>query len=108
MKRALIAAAAGAIGALGTTGLMSAAPASAAPCTATTPPFTPARVACVAAEQTGTFVQSIDPVANLNTFFNGAPDDTPFGSLGVVHQPETFVNSIVGPGGFLDGPRSPE
>ena len=108
MKKKLIAAAAGALGALGTAGMMAAAPASAQPCTATTPPFTPERVACVAAEQGAIFVESIDPAANLDTFVNGAPDDTPFGSLGVLHQPETFVNSIVGPGGFLDGPRSPE
>ena len=108
MKRALIAAAIGAIGAMGTAGLMAAAPASAAPCTATTPPFSPERVLCVAAEQGQTFVGSINPAANIDTFLNGAPDDTDFGSLGVLHQPGTFVNSIVGPGGFLDGPRSPE
>jgi hypothetical protein len=112
MKRALIAAAAGAIGALGAAGLMSAAPASAQPCSdptdpGFTPPLTPARVVCVIGEQTGTFFMSVNPATQIDTFVNGAPDDTPFGSLGVVHQPETFVNSIVGPGGFLDGPRSP-
>jgi hypothetical protein len=122
MKRALIAAAAGAIGALGTAGLMSAAPASAGCASPVpdpgatppvvnpgyTPPLTPARVVCVIGEQTGTFFMSVSPATQLDTFLNGASDDTPFGSLGVLHQPETFVNSIVGPGGFLDGPRSPE
>lgn len=106
MKRAFIAAAAGAIGALGTAGLMFAAPASAAPCTATTPPFSPERVACVAAEQTGTFVDSINPANQLNTFFHGTDDaDGNNDGLGILDQPQTFVNSV---GDFLNGPRSPE
>ncbi|MDT5209030.1 MAG: hypothetical protein QOF67_1445 [Mycobacterium sp.] len=119
MKKTLIAAVAGAIGAMGTAGLMAAAPASAAPCTATTPPFTPARAACVAAEQGQTFVNSINPVTNVNTFLHGTDVTTCSGTpaapscstsndgLGIVDQPQTFVNSIFGPGGFLDGPRSP-
>lgn len=109
MKRALFAAAAGALGALGTAGLMAASPASAAPdpCEAT-PALTPARVACVAAQQTNTFIGSANPVTQIDTFINGTPTDTDFGSLGVAHQGSTFVNSITGPGGFLDGPRSPD
>jgi hypothetical protein len=124
MKRALIAAAASAIGVLGTAGLMSAAPASAQPCSdptdpGFTPPLTPARVVCVIGEQTGTFFMSVDPVANINTFLHGTDVTTCSGTpakpscttandgLGIVDQPTTFINSIVGPGGFLDGPRSP-
>jgi hypothetical protein len=108
MKRALIAAAAGAIGALGTAGLMSAAPASAQTCAEDTPPLTPNRVVCVIGEQTGTFFMSVNPVTAADTFLNGTTDaDGNNDGLGILDQPQTFVNSIVGPGGFLDGPRSP-
>ena len=109
MKRALVAAAAGAIGALGTAGLMSAAPASAAPCTATTLPFTPQRVACVAAENGQIFVDSINPANQLNILVYGTEEDDGNGGvvrsgLGLVDQPTTFVTSVAD---FLNGPRSP-
>jgi hypothetical protein len=111
MKRLLVLAAGtfGTVGAaLAVSGVFTAAPVSAQTCADTTPPLTPMRVVCVFNEQTGTFFMSANPASQVDTFLNGAPDDTDFGSLGVLHQPETFVNSIVGPGGFLDGPRSPE
>ena len=78
-----------------------------------TPPLTPARVACVAAEQTNTFVSTANPATQIDTFLNGTTTTNPDGStsndgLGIKDQPSTFVNSVVGPGGFLDGPRSPE
>jgi hypothetical protein len=103
-------AAVGAMGVgLGLAGFIGAGTASAAPdpCEAT-PALTPARVACVAAQQTNTFISTANPVTQVNTFINGTPTDTPFGSLGVAHQGQTFVNSITGQGGFLDGPRSPD
>ena len=111
MKRALIAAAAGAIGALGTAGLMFAAPASAESCTST-PAFSPERYACLAAEQTGTFVDSINPANQLNTFFHGTDSEvcdasgctTENDGLGILDQPQTFVNSL---GDFFNGPVSP-
>jgi hypothetical protein len=115
MKRALIAAAVGAIGALGTVGLMAAAPAQAdcstpptpsAPNPGFTPPLTPARVVCVIGEQTGTFFMSVNPATQLNTFLNGTTDsDGNNDGLGILDQPQTFVNSV---GDFLNGPRSPE
>jgi hypothetical protein len=110
MKRALIAAAAGAIGALGTAGLMAAAPASAAPCTESTPPFTPQRVACVAAENGQIFADSINPANQLNILVYGTEEADANGNpvrsgLGLVDQPTTFVNSVAD---FLNGPRSPD
>jgi hypothetical protein len=115
MKRALIAATVGAIGALGTAGLMSAAPASAQPCTESTPPFTPQRVACVAAENGQIFADSINPVNQLNILVYGTEEAGPpdamgnpttvRSGLGLVDQPTTFVNSVAD---FLNGPRSPD
>ena len=114
MKKMVIAAV-GALGALGTAGLMAAAPASAQPepCTESTPPFTPARAACVAAEQNGIFLDSANPANQLGILVFGTLEEDADGNpvrsgLGLVDQPTTFVNSIVGPGGFLDGPRSPD
>jgi hypothetical protein len=111
MKRALFAAAAGALGALGTAGLMAAAPAQADCSTAGTPgytpPLTPARVQCVAAEQTNTFISTANPATQINTFLNGTndPDTGVNDGLGIKDQPATFAASI---GDFLNGPRSPE
>jgi hypothetical protein len=102
-------AAVGALGlGLGVASLAGAGTASAQTCAEDTPPLTPNRVVCVIGEQTGTFFMSVSPATQIDTFLNGAPDDTDFGSLGILNQPQTFVNSVVGPGGFLDGPRSPE
>lgn len=108
MKRTLFAAA---IGAVGAAGLMAAAPAQAdcsTPGTAGyTPPLTPARVACVAAEQTNTFVSTANPATQINTFLNGTNDPVTGKNdgLGIKDQPATFAASI---GDFLNGPRSPE
>jgi hypothetical protein len=113
MKRALFAAATAGLGALGAAGLMAAAPAQAdSPCDAT-PPLTPTRVACVTNEQIGQFTTSIDPARNIGILINGELVDNGDGTsspsgLGLRDQPTTFVNSVVGPGGFLDGPRSPD
>jgi hypothetical protein len=112
MKRALIAAAAGAIGALGTAGLMAAAPAQAQTCAEDTPPLTPTRVVCLINEQTGTFFMSVNPANQLNTFFNGTDSEecdasgctTVNDGLGILDQPQTFVNSLAD---FFNGPVSP-
>ena len=40
-------------------------------------------------------------------FLNGTDDDTDLGSLGLLDQPTTFLNSLVGEGGFLSGPIAP-
>jgi hypothetical protein len=107
MKRALIAAAAGAIGALGAAGLMSAAPASAQTCGETTTIGT-GRIVCLINEQTGTFFMSVNPVNQLDTFLNGTDavpgDPTTNDGLGILDQPQTFINSV---GAFLNGPVSP-
>lgn len=108
-------AAVGAIGVgLGLAGLIGSGTASAAPdpCTLTTAPFTPARTACVAQEQAATFGNTfnsiVNPAESLPVLIQGSPDDSDFGSLGLAHQGSTFVKSITGPGGFLDGPRNPD
>jgi hypothetical protein len=108
MKRAVFAAATALVGGLGAAGLMAAAPASAA-CEDTTPPLTPQRVTCVAGEQTNEFLRTTSPAYNLDVLLNGTVDEDGVNSgLGLRDQPQTFVDSIVGPGGFLDGPRSPD
>jgi hypothetical protein len=109
MKRAFLAASAAALGALGTAGLMAAAPAQAA-CNDDTPPLTPARVECVTNANIAQFVDSANPATQINTFLNGTndPDTGENDGLGILDQPNTFVNSVVGKGGFLDGPREPE
>jgi hypothetical protein len=102
-------AAVGALGAgLGFASFLGAGTASAADPCAGTPALSPARVACLAATQTNTFISTANPVNGIPTLIEGSPDDTDFGSLGIAHQGSTFVNSITGPGGFLDGPRNPE
>ncbi|WP_156752545.1 hypothetical protein [Mycobacterium sp. ACS1612] len=110
MKRTLIAAAASAIGGLGAVGLMSAAPAQADCSDPSDPgftfPLTPARVVCVANEQAGTFAMTVSPAYNIDRFLNGNPTEGGGrDGLGILDQPQTFVNSIAD---FLNGPRSPE
>ena len=56
---------------------------------------------------------SVSPANQLGILVFGTEEDDGEGGtvrsgLGLVDQPATFVNSIVGPGGFLDGPRSPD
>jgi hypothetical protein len=70
-----------------------------------TPPLTPARVLCVTNEQLAEFQRTTSPQYNLDVLVNGTADDP---GLGLVNQPGTFVNSLVGEGGFFDGPRSPD
>ncbi len=91
---------------IGGTGTASAA------CNDETDPLTPARVECVTNANVGTFLATTDPFTAVNTFLNGT-DETPGDpstndGMGILDQPQTFVNSIVGKGGFLDGPREPE
>jgi hypothetical protein len=108
MKRAIVTAAIGAIGALGTAGLMSAAPASAAPGAATCSPA----ILCSVTPSLNTFLNSINPAANLNTLVNGTDSEvcdasgceTVNDGLGLKDQPATFAASI---GDFLSGPRLP-
>jgi hypothetical protein len=104
MKRALIAAAAaGAIGALGTAGLMAAAPASAAPdCSSFA--VLQGRFVCLAKEQGQAFVDSANPVNQVNTFLHGTTIAGVNDGLGILDQPKTFVNSLKD---FVSGPVSP-
>lgn len=67
------------------------------------------RANCLVSQDLAGFQESIDPAANIDTLLNGAPDDTPYGSLGLNNQLDTFRNSIVGTPtttGFLGGPIS--
>jgi hypothetical protein len=109
MKRLLVMAAGtlGTVGAaLAVTGVITPAPASAQNCALDTPPFTPARAACVAAEQTGEFLRTASPDYNLRVLVFGTVDeDGNRSGLGLVDQPQTFVNSVAD---FLNGPRSPD
>ena len=90
-------AAVGAIGVgMGLAGLVSAGTASAAPtCESTTPPFTPARAACVAGENVAIFTDSANPANQLGILINGTTENP---ELGLKNQPSTFVNSVAGPG----------
>jgi hypothetical protein len=115
MKRALIAAATGAIGALGTAGLMTAAPASADDCSSFA--VLQGRFVCIVQQNATTFVDSINPVNQVNTFLNGTDSEvcdasgctTVNDGLGVDlskpdNQLNTFVNSVQH---FLGGPYAP-
>jgi hypothetical protein len=95
---------------IGGTGTASAA------CEDTTPPLTPARVTCVAAEQGNIFINSVNPVNQLGILINGTAEEGPAdpvtgdpttvrSGLGLIDQPATFVGSV---GDFLNGPRSPD
>ncbi|MGV0852060.1 hypothetical protein [Mycolicibacterium phlei] len=113
MKRALLAGVAGVVGALGATGLTLAAPASAeADCS-------PA-ITCVVRDQIGTFVGSIDPVANLGAFAASvdpvanlgefAASVDPVANLGEfaasvnpANQLDTFINGTTNSKGQNDG-----
>jgi hypothetical protein len=96
----------GLAGLFGGTGVASAAPCD-DPMTAT-PPLTPARVACVTNEQIGEFLRTASPQYNIDVLLNGSGQGADNDGLGLLQQPQTFVNSIVGDDGFLDGPRSPD
>lgn len=88
---------------IGGTGTASAA------CNDETDPLTPARVECVTNANIGTFLATTDPFTAVDTFLNGTTDEEGVNDgMGIKDQPATFVNSIVGKGGFLDGPREPE
>lgn len=64
------------------------------------------RISCLTNADLAAFGSSIDPATQLDILINGDPEDTEFGSLGLAHQPATFVNSLVGEGGFFSGPIS--
>ena len=76
----------------------------------TTPPLE--RANCLVSQDLAAFGDSIDPAQAVDTFLNGNADDTPYGSLGVTQQLNTFQNSLFGipgsPGtaGFFNGPIS--
>ena len=56
------------------------------------------------------FLRTISPQYNIDVLLNGQNEtagDTSNDGLGILDQPATFVNSIVGEGGFLGGPTSP-
>ena len=102
-------AAAGALGVgLGIAGLASAGTASAACDLATTPPLERAR--CLTEQSLTAFGTTISPQYNAQVLLYGTkdPDTGERSGLGLVDQPATFVNSIVGEGGFLSGPIAPD
>jgi hypothetical protein len=103
MKKTLIGAAVGALGAVGAAGLMSAAPASAEECGA--PPIgiiNPGNIVCNIASNGSSFAMSVSPGYNLGVLVNGT-EDAP--ELGLVNQPQTFVDSVQR---FLSGPIAPD
>ena len=70
------------------------------------------RANCLVSQDLEAFGNSINPAQNLDTLINGNPDDTPYGSLGLANQLDTFQKSLFGipgsPGtaGFFNGPIS--
>ena len=102
MKKMLIAAAAGAIGALGSAALMSAAPASAEECGATPIGITPGNILCNIQSNGSSFAMSVSPGNNLGILVNGTTDHP---ELGLVNQPQTFIDSVQR---FLSGPIAPD
>jgi hypothetical protein len=73
----------------------------------TTPPLE--RANCLVSQDLAGFADSINPANQINTFLNGDPADTPYGSLGITQQLSTFQKSITGTPtttGFLGGPIS--
>ncbi len=67
------------------------------------------RANCLVSQDLAGFANSTDPFVAADQLLNGDPSDTPYGSLGLNHQLDTFKNSIVGTedtAGFLGGPIS--
>ncbi|RDH74936.1 hypothetical protein DVS77_28780 [Mycolicibacterium moriokaense] len=71
--------------------------------TPTTPPAE--RVSCLVNADLATFKDSISPANNINTFLHGTTDsDGNNDGLGILDQPQTFVNSLKD---FASGPVAP-
>jgi hypothetical protein len=78
--------------------------------------LTPSNIICNINAQTGTFFMSVNPANQLDTFFNGTDSTvctegngkpechTENDGLGILDQPQTFVNSLQD---FAKGPVSP-
>jgi hypothetical protein len=67
-------------------------------------PIGTGKIICNIVSNGRSFAMSVDPGYNLGVLLNGTADNP---NLGLLDQPTTFVDSIAGPGGFLDGPRAP-
>ena len=78
--------------------------------------ITPTNIICNVEAQATTFAESISPQRNIGILLYGeetadlaAGEESVPSGLGLVDQPSTFVNSIVGqPDSFLSGPTSPD
>ena len=72
--------------------------------------LTPQNILCNIQAQGSSFAMSVSPQRNIGILLFGEADENgdPSG-LGLVDQPTTFINSIVGQDdSFLSGPRSPD
>jgi hypothetical protein len=67
-------------------------------------PIGTGKIICNIQSNGASFAMSVSPAYNAQVLLNGTADNP---ELGLLDQPTTFINSIAGPGGFLDGPRAP-
>jgi hypothetical protein len=71
--------------------------------------FTPTNIACVTNANIAEFLRTTSPQYNVDVFLNGqnetAGDPTTNNGLGILDQPQTFVDSV---GTFLSGPTAPD
>ncbi|MDX1885090.1 hypothetical protein [Mycolicibacterium sp. 120270] len=67
------------------------------------------RVGCLTNASLAEFARTTSPAYNIDVFLNGqnevAGDPTTNNGLGILDQPQTFVDSV---GEFLSGPKAPD
>jgi hypothetical protein len=67
--------------------------------------FTPTNIACVTNADISEFLRTTSPQYNIDVLLNGSGEGDDNNGLGLLQQPQTFVNSV---GDFFSGPRAPD